>query len=235
MIPLAAAAVGVAAAGGVLAYGAFSPNCPLYGPVIGHGPADARRVYLTFDDGPNALATPRILEALTAEGAPAAFFQVGAHVRRFPALARHVAEAGHDIGNHTDAHAKLHFAGPRAAHAAFDGAHRAIVEATGVTPRSFRAPHGYHTLAVHRAARAFGYQVIGWSYGVWDTALPGAEVIRARVRRGLRPGAIILLHDGDGYDADGDRLQTAAALPGILRDIRDAGFTAAPLSELFAS
>jgi peptidoglycan/xylan/chitin deacetylase (PgdA/CDA1 family) len=69
---------------------------------------------------------------------------------------------------------------------------------------------------------------------VWDTARPGAEEIRRRVRVKIRPGAIILLHDGDGYDPTGDRRQTADALPGIIRDARDQGYTFRPLSELLA-
>jgi peptidoglycan-N-acetylglucosamine deacetylase len=226
---------GLAAAAGVLAYGAVAPNCPLFGPVTGHGPRNTNRVYLTFDDGPNPVATGRILDALAASGVPAAFFQIGRHVRQFPALARQVAAAGHEVGNHTDQHVKLHLRGPRFTRDALQAAHRTLVEVTGIAPRSFRAPHGYHTPFVHRAARELGYQVFGWSFGVWDTALPGGEVIRARVRKRLRPGAVILLHDGDGYDADGDRTQTAAALPGILRDVRDAGYEFASLSELIAT
>jgi peptidoglycan/xylan/chitin deacetylase (PgdA/CDA1 family) len=74
--------------------------------------------------------------------------------------------------------------------------------------------------------------VFGWSFGVWDSARPGAEEIRRRVRAKLRPGAIILLHDGDGYDPTGDRSQTAAALPGIIQDIRDRGLTFGLLSDL---
>ena len=60
----------------------------------------------------------------------------------------------------------------------------------------------------------------------------GGRTIRRRVRERLRGGAIVLLHDGDGYDPDGDRTQTAAALPGIITDIRDAGFRLGRLSEL---
>ena len=63
-------------------------------------------------------------------------------------------------------------------------------------------------------------------------AKPGVEEIRRRVRKRLRPGAIVLLHDGDGYDPEGDRLQTAHALPGIIEDGRHAGYEFAPLSEL---
>jgi peptidoglycan/xylan/chitin deacetylase (PgdA/CDA1 family) len=225
-------ATGVAAAAGVLAYGTYAPNCQLFGRVIGHGSPQTRRVYLTFDDGPNPVATESILEALVASNVPATFFQVGAHVRRFPAVARRVAALGHEIGNHTDKHVKLHVHGLSFARHALQAAHQTLVEVTGVAPQSFRAPHGYHSPFVHWAVRELGYAMFGWSYGVWDSARPGSEVIRARVRKGLRPGAILLLHDGDGYDPLGDRTQTADALPGIVRDVRDAGYEFAPLSEL---
>jgi peptidoglycan/xylan/chitin deacetylase (PgdA/CDA1 family) len=76
------------------------------------------------------------------------------------------------------------------------------------------------------------YTVFGWTFGVFDTARPGVDEIRRRVRTRLRKGAIVLLHDGDGYDPDGDRLQTAQALPGIIADARHAGYEFAPLTDL---
>jgi len=82
------------------------------------------------------------------------------------------------------------------------------------------------------AAERLGYRVFGWTFGVYDSACPGPEEIRRRVRARLRPGAIILLHDGDGGDPPGDRRQTAGALPGIIRDARDAGYDFRPLGEL---
>src|SRR5207247_10919125 len=87
---------------------------------------------------------------------------------------------------------------------------------------------------VPRVVRGLDYRVLGWSFGVWDSATPGAEEIRRRVRVKLCPGAIILLHDGDGYDPTGDRRQTAAALPGIIQDARNAGYTFRSLGELLS-
>src|SRR5216684_3843117 len=110
--------------------------------------------------------------------------------------------------------------------------HRVIAGATGHSPRAFRAPHGYRNPFVTFAANRLGYTVFGWTFGVFDSACPGSEEIRRRVRKRLRPGAIILLHDGDGYDASAGRRQTADALPGIIRDARDAGYQFRPLGEL---
>ena len=219
---------------GTLATGAYAPNSRLFGPVIGWGPRERPHVYLTFDDGPNPPATEPILETLEMYGAPAAFFMVGAHAQRFPLTARRVAEAGRDIGNHTYEHVKLHWRGPARIRAELDSAHTEIMRTTGRAPWMFRAPHGYRNPFVTAAARRLGYTVFGWSFGVWDSARPPAEEIRRRVRAKLRPGAIILLHDGDGRDPRGDRRPTVAALPGIIRDVRDTGLELRPLRDLIA-
>lgn len=230
VLPIAAGA-----ALGAWAYGTYEPNSPLFGRAIGRGPRAGRVAYLTFDDGPNPAATEPILETLGVANVPAAFFMVGEHVRRFPAVARHVAALGHEVGNHTLRHKKLHFQGPGRIREELDATHQLIARATGRPPRSFRAPHGYRNPFVAGVTRRLGYTVFGWTFGVWDSdpRVP-AEEIRARVRRKLRPGAIILLHDGDGYDPAGDRRRTAAALPGIIADARDAGYTFRPLAELVA-
>src|SRR5881398_2163356 len=228
-------ALGAALGGGAWAYGTYEPNSPLFGRVIGRGSRAGRVTYLTFDDGPNPRATEPILETLAAEGIPAAFFLVGEHVRRFPQVARRVANAGHEIGNHTLRHRKLHFQGPRRIREELERTHEIIGATTGRTAKSFRAPHGYRNPFVTIAARRLGYAVFGWTFGVWDSD-PGvsAEDIRRRVQRKLRPGAIVLLHDGDGYDPEGDRRRTAAALPGIIADAQAAGYTFRPLRELVA-
>ena len=115
-----------------------------FGPSVERGPRD-NRIYLTFDDGPNERATPAILSTLAAYRVPAAFFMVGDHVRRFPGLARDVAAEGHLIGNHTYNHVKLTFVGPKKIRTEIQKAHAEIEGATGLSPRAFRAPHGYRT------------------------------------------------------------------------------------------
>jgi len=101
-----------------------------------------------------------------------------------------------------------------------------------VRPRTFRAPHGHRSIFLKSIAADLRYTVFGWTFGVFDTALPGVETIRRRVRKRLRPGAIVLLHDGDGYDPKGDRMQTALALPEIIKDARERGYEFGSLAEL---
>jgi len=218
---------------GTYAYGMLAPNSTLFGPVIGRGPREGKTLYLTFDDGPSPSATDRILDTLMSRGVPAGFFLLGRHVRMYPRLASRLAECRHAIGNHTQRHPKLHLRGRRFIETELLEAHASITDLVGRVPRAFRAPHGFRSPLVHAVARDLGYFVFGWTFGVWDSDRPGAEEIRRRVRRGLRPGAIILLHDGDGYAADGDRSHTAAALDGIIGDAWDQGYEFRPLEDLY--
>jgi len=209
--------VGVAAVvvGGA-AYGAFERNSPVFGRPITHLPGRDRAVALTFDDGPNPDATPAILDALAARNAKATFFILGRHAERWPDIVRRIAADGHGIGNHGYYHRKLHFKSPAYVRDDLERGTRAIEGAAGVRPRFFRAPHGFRSPWVTPIARSLGQRTVGWSLGVWDTDLPGVEVIAKRTVEGARPGSILLLHDGDGYDPAGDRMQTARAVPLIV-------------------
>ncbi|HEY5220231.1 MAG TPA: polysaccharide deacetylase family protein, partial [Gemmatimonadaceae bacterium] len=142
------------------------------------------------------------------------------HAERWPALVRRVHSEGHAIGNHGYYHRKLHFKSPAYVRDDLARGADAIAQACGERPALFRAPHGFRSPWVNAIARAMGERVIGWSLGVWDSNRPGAEVIARRTVDGTRPGSILLLHDGDGYDAMGDRTQTAAAVPLVLAELR---------------
>lgn len=227
---IALAAAGVAAAG-LAAHGTWHRNSWLFGPVLNRLPAGSNAVAITFDDGPNPDATPRILDVLREEGVPATFFVLGRHAERWPALVRRMTNEGHQLGNHGYWHRKLHRRLPSYVRDDLTRGTEAIVQASGgVRPRVFRAPHGFRNPWVTPIAASLGQRTIGWSLGVWDSARPGASEIARRALNGLHAGSILLLHDGDGYDQDGDRLQTAEALPMIIRGLRDRGlrFTTLP-------
>jgi peptidoglycan/xylan/chitin deacetylase (PgdA/CDA1 family) len=208
---------------GALAHGALYPNSPIFGSVIGHLDTEEPFVALTFDDGPNPDATPAILDALGARGVKASFFILGRHAERWPELVRRVAAEGHCIGNHGYYHRKLHLKSPSYVRDDLQLGTRAITDACGVRPAFFRAPHGFRSPWVTAIARSFGQRTVGWSRGVWDSSRPGVDVIIERTVRAARQGAILLLHDGDGYDPLGDRTQTARAVPVIVDRIREAG------------
>jgi len=228
MIGLAAAGL---AAAGLAAHGTWYRNSWLFGPVLNRLPADTDAVSITFDDGPNPDATPRILDTLRDEGVRATFFVLGRHAEQWPALVRRMADEGHQLGNHGFWHLKLHRRAPGYVREDLARGTEAIERASGgIRPKLFRAPHGFRNPWVTPIAASLGQRTIGWSLGVWDSARPGVEEIARRAVEGLHARSILLLHDGDGYDAHGDRLQTARALPLIIRGLRARGlhFTTLP-------
>ena len=220
---ITALGVGVVAVS-VAAHGAFHRNSPVFGRALGRLPMRRQQVALTFDDGPNPRATPRILDILRSESVPATFFLLGRHVERWPQLAHRVAADGHDVGNHGYHHRKLHLRSPEYIRRDLRLGTDAIELACGVRPKYFRAPHGFRNPWVNVAASELGQRTIGWTLGVWDSDKPGADVIARRAVGECHPGTILLLHDGDGYDPDGDRTQTAEALPIIIRELRQRGY-----------
>jgi peptidoglycan-N-acetylglucosamine deacetylase len=215
--------VGAVLLGGA-AHGAFYRNSPVFGPPIRRLATRDRAVALTFDDGPNPDATPVVLDALAARRVKATFFILGRHAERWPDLVKRVADEGHSIGNHGYYHRKLHFKSPGYVKNDLTLGTRAIERASGFHPRLFRAPHGFRSPWVSAIAHSLGQRTVGWSFGVWDSDKPGAEVITERILAKARPGSILLLHDGDGYDPRGDRTQTAQAVPVIVDRLLAEGY-----------
>jgi peptidoglycan-N-acetylglucosamine deacetylase len=215
--------IGAAVVGGAV-HGAFHRNSFVFGAPITHLSSGSRSVALTFDDGPNPDATPAILAALAARRVRATFFILGRHAEQWPELVKRVADEGHAIGNHGYFHRKLHLKSPAYVRNDLTLGTEAIERAAGIHPRFFRAPHGFRSPWVTSIARSLGQRTVGWSFGVWDSDRPGADVIAARVLAKTKPGSILLLHDGDGYDPQGDRRQTAQAVPVIVDRLLDQGF-----------
>jgi peptidoglycan-N-acetylglucosamine deacetylase len=213
--------------------GCFGPNVPIFGPVIRGHRIDARVMALTFDDGPSPDTTPRILDALRDASARATFFVLGKHAEHHPEVIERMVREGHEIANHGWTHGLLVFASPSGIRRELDNTARLLASYGAPHPTLFRAPHGFRGPLLGRVVEKLGYRVVGWSKGVFDTALPGSEVIAERSRQGMYPGAILLLHDADG-NGSGDRSQTADALPKILRDMREQGLTPVTVSELAA-
>jgi peptidoglycan/xylan/chitin deacetylase (PgdA/CDA1 family) len=222
------AALGVSVIGGVV-HGAFHRNSPLFGRALGRIDSDRKVVALTFDDGPNPDATPRILDTLGEKGVRATFFVLGSHAERWPELVRRMSSEGHQLGNHGYFHRKLQFKSPFYVRRDIRLGIRAIRRAGAPAPRYFRAPHGFRSPWTTPIASYYGERTVGWSLGVWDSDRPGVNEIVRRTIEGVTPGSIVLLHDGDGYNPDGDRMQTAAALPHIIDRLTDQGYEFATL------
>jgi peptidoglycan/xylan/chitin deacetylase (PgdA/CDA1 family) len=216
-------AIGGAAA--AIVHGLYYPNSYVFGRPITNVRGAGRPIALTFDDGPNPQATPRILDALATRGVKATFFVLGRHADEWPGLVRRVVEEGHAIGNHGWHHRKLHVRGPGYVRRDLTMGTDSIARAAGAKPVLFRAPHGFRSPWVSPIAASLGQRTVGWSRGVWDSAQPGVDAIVRRTVDGARPGRIMLLHDGDGYDVHGDRTQTAQAIPRIVDELLGQGYS----------
>jgi peptidoglycan/xylan/chitin deacetylase (PgdA/CDA1 family) len=192
---------------------------------VRHGPRDAPRIALTFDDGPGRV-TEAVLEALARHSARATFNVLGERVKGREELLRRTVAEGHEIGNHAFHHDRL--AGrPREAFHQLRRTRAAISEAVGFPPQIFRAPYGAVSRSVVLAARIARLLTVRWDVDPHDYETPGAETIHRRVVRRARPGSIVLLHD------DRKALeQTAVAVNWIIRDLGARGFEFVTVSEL---
>ena len=169
----------------------------MFADVITEGPADARGVALTFDDGPDPNTTPKVLDLLDGAGIKATFFVIGRKVEEHPELAAEICKRGHAIGVHSYSHERLmSLRSPWHVRRDLERAMKVIDDATGIRPRLFRAPIGHISPAMARAARELELLVVGWSVrGIdgWSGAKP--DVVADRVIHKLDDGAIVLLHD----------------------------------------
>jgi peptidoglycan/xylan/chitin deacetylase (PgdA/CDA1 family) len=156
---------------------------------------------LTFDDGPGYI-TEALLDLLAKQDVKASFFMLGSAVRTYPERAKKVAEAGHMVCNHTDTHLLWKNAAKAADHEAvlrreLERAGAAIEKAAGVRPTVLRMPNGYDKPWVRQEAGKLGYTLVNWTYGSDWTKL-SEEKMTAEYLKAVKPGAILLLHDGGG-------------------------------------
>jgi peptidoglycan-N-acetylglucosamine deacetylase len=224
------AAAGFIAAAGTLAYAVRAPSCTWLAPSVSRGVATRPAIALTFDDGPGE-STPRLLEVLDRCGAPATFFQIGANVRRLPAVAREVASAGHEIGNHSDSHPLLALKSPAFIHRELAAAQESIEHATGVQPRYFRAPYGARWFGLRAAQQRLGLHGVMWTTIALDWKRQTPAIV-SRLLQGAMPGAILCLHDGRILDERPNIGITLEAVREILPRLMERGFHFEKVSEI---
>ena len=153
------------------------------------------RVAITFDDGPDAEVTPRLLETLAALEARCTFFLLAKQARAHPDLARDLREAGHEIALHGDDHRRLTELDHRSAVLYLRAARQELAGLTGSDVRYYRPPYGSQSVASYLAARRAGLEVVVWSADAADwTDRPVGQVARDGLD-GLAGGGILLLHE----------------------------------------
>lgn len=189
------------AVGYVLMLGTLRPSSQVFGAHQRElSPAQAARgeVWLTFDDGPDPLTTPILLECLARQGLRAGFFLVGEKAQRHPDLVRAIAAAGHLIGNHSQTHPAGRFWGlpPAAMWQEIAGCQQTLTDLLGSPPTLFRPPVGHHNPFVWPPLQALGLRMVLWNCRGYDTVSRDSAAVLRRLAAGLKPGAIVLLHEG---------------------------------------
>ncbi len=173
-------------------------NCQWWGLVLTHFETPRREVWLTIDDGPDPIHTLRILGILQRFEAQATFFVIGERAAKFPTEMESIRAAGHDVANHTATH-------PRGTFWCLPpGRIAREIDQGGISTRYFRAPAGMKNFFVHPALRRRQMELVGWTVRGLDTVSKDADAVAARILRKVKPGAIVLLHEGHRTATDPD-------------------------------
>lgn len=200
---------------------------PFFPWAIWKGDASRRQVYLTFDDGPHPEYTRAVIDILKEYQAPATFFVNGKNILQHPGILHSLIKNGQGIGNHGFSHQKL--SGKRAAFIKdeLNRTNELIGKVTGVPPRFFRPPHGRFDLRFRKFMDQTQMRLVVWSLLTYDFSDPSPQCLTDRVINHLHPGAILVFHDGLKNTP-----VMLEALPGILKEIHQRGYTFARLEDL---
>jgi polysaccharide deacetylase family sporulation protein PdaB len=183
-------------------------------------------VAFTFDDGPHEVYTREILGILERYNAHATFFVVGKMAEKYPELIKEEFERGHEIGNHTYSHCRMTGLGKAKVSEELKKTGDIVENITGVRPVLFRPPQGRCSDNLMRMASQFGYQTILWTVYPADSGHPPMEYIYRKVTKLVKPGSIVLLHDGIP--------STNEALPHILDTLQSQGYKFVTVSQLLS-
>jgi peptidoglycan/xylan/chitin deacetylase (PgdA/CDA1 family) len=226
------ASVGVLLLCGVTAAyaGATTPGVTWFGGLVHHGPRDGRKVAITFDDGPDPPYTLRIRDILDRYGVKATFFEVGKAVDARPDVSKALLDDGQLLGNHSYHHDAVRWLNPR--YTELQSAQDAFARNLGVCPAFFRPPHGSHTPFMARVVEDHGMTMVTWDDSAGDWATDNGDLVARRILDKVKPGSIILLHDGIDGNIGADRSVILRALPLIIEGLRERGLEPVRLDEL---
>jgi len=186
---------------------------------------DGPYIAMTFDDGPSATLTPKLLDLLAARHIKATFFVIGENVAEHPEIVERAAREGHEIGNHSWSHPNFGKMSEESVRSQLRRTDDAIKNATGKRPTLMRPPYGSITdREKHWIHDEFGYQIILWDVDPYDWRRPGPAVVRNRILKETQPGSIVLSHD--------IHPGTIEAMPSTFDALEAKGFRFVTVSEL---
>jgi len=184
-------------------------------------------IALTFDDGPSATLTPKLLDILKARHIKATFFVVGENAAEHPEILKRIIAEGHEIGNHSWSHPNLAKMSQEAVRSQVQRTQDAISGATGVTPKILRPPYGSITERERTwLHETYGFKIIMWSVDPLDWKDRNSAIVTRRILAETRPGSIVLSHD--------IHATTVEAMPNVIDSLLAKGFKFKTVSELIS-
>jgi peptidoglycan/xylan/chitin deacetylase (PgdA/CDA1 family) len=212
-------------------WGVINPRSSLYLPVHWRLPRGSPGVALTFDDGPDPETTPRILDLLAEHRQQATFFLIGEHVAKHGALVRRMVAEGHALGLHSFSHSRLvNVWPPWLVQRDLEDCAGAISEASGQPPpRLYRPVVGLKNPVIGFVAGRLRLRAVTWSCRALDTGAADPGTVLARLRRGLRPRAILVMHDGYEPRRPSDRALAVDVLRRLLPELSACGLSSGAL------
>lgn len=225
-VPLGACAL-------LMADGIFRPDSPVLYPTLVRGRTDRPQVALTFDDGPDPETTPAVLDMLAEHQARATFFVIGRYLDQHRALGERMHREGHELGNHSWQHSPFQNFYPTSGHGdQIDRCAQAIKSVTRSNEEPlYRPPVGLKSPAMSRAAAKRNLKVVAWSIHSRDTFSRDPVAVANNVVKRIRPGDIVLLHDGHDREQR-HRPLILQTLPLLLQGLRERGLSSVTVSEL---
>jgi len=223
----------LASAASAFAWAVRGKSAQVLAPSVWHGDRSRRAIALTFDDGPSE-STPALLELLQSHNVRATFFMCGKNVRRLKTVAREVASAGHQIGNHTESHPRFDFKSPGFMYDEIHRAQQTIYRNTGITPQWFRPPYGVRWFGLRGVQTRLKLTSVMWTTIGQDWRWNGPRVARLVLRKASN-GAIFCLHDGRGITERPDIRSTLDAVEYFVPKLQDQGYTFETLSEILCA
>jgi peptidoglycan-N-acetylglucosamine deacetylase len=212
----------------------MSPWSQLLGRFIWRATTDENLIALTFDDGPNEPFTTQILDVLDAHGAAGTFFVVGHNVDRSHDVVRRIAHSPHELGNHSYRHQmRRNFMRRRTLLAEIETTQQLIERISGVRPSLFRPPWLFRTPRILQDVAAAGVRTVGGEFcHVLETFQPNRTRIAKSALRKIRPGSIIIFHDGYNARQGVDRTETVRAVDLVANWLARNGWQMVTVTEL---
>ncbi|MGM0899649.1 MAG: polysaccharide deacetylase family protein [Bacillota bacterium] len=189
-----------------------------------------KAIAFTFDDGPNPLFTPQVLEIFQEVSGRATFFMIGKHMLNHPEIVSQVTEQMHEIGNHTFSHPRLTELSSTESAEEIIRTDKIIMELTGTEPKTFRPPFiDYNDETVSLLKKLDYHMISAVNFEATDWEMPGVAHIVSKTRDQVRNGSILLFHDGFG-----DRSQTIEAVRLLATELTSQGYRLVTVSELLS-